>query len=847
MPQAFARFLLPLSASVFIAIAPWSTAWAQASTDKTPAAAAATATALTAAQAQQALEVLQDDKKRAQLIAVLQAIAKAGPAATEGATAGTAAQPAAATAPAAAPSATKPAAAQSPIPLTQHSLGAQLLVQGSNWLGDITHEISRTARAVTDFPPIWHWLVHSVSDPDARDQLLDAIWKLALVLGCALAVEWVVWRLLRRPLTILDSRAPALMSSPAPFQATPAALPGTPAAISPPPVGATLVQPILRHPYLRRWMHSLRLLPLAIARLLADLLPVLAFALVGNFVLGLISDDADKTRLIILAIVNAYVVTRAIMCLARMFFSPEQNRLRLVPVGDETAAYFEVWVRRIAVVAVFGTAIADVALLLGLDPGAHDALVKLVMLVVHLFLVIVVLQCRRSVADFLRAREGAHGPLSLMRNRFADMWHFLAIFFILALWLVWAIDVKNGVMLILQYFIATVAVLVAARLVSMVALGVLDRLFRISPDFSKRFPGLEARANRYYPLIRGTVSLAIGVIAAVALLQLWGVDALEWFRQGAIGGRLVSAIVTIAVTAALAVAVWEGTNAAMDRHLARLSSQANFVHSARLRTLLPMLRTGLFVTILVVVGLTALNEIGVNIGPLLAGAGIIGIAVGFGSQKLVQDLINGVFLLMENAMQVGDTVSVAGLTGTVEDLSIRTLRLRAGDGSVHIIPFSSVTTVTNTNRGIGNAPISVNVSYTEDTDRVSEVLKEIALEMRKEPAFSSQMLSDLQLWGVDKVDAAVVTIVGQIVCTDSGRWNVQREFNRRMKMKFQELGIEIANPAQTIVLRTPSEGEEGETAAEHRAATEHAAAAKYRGDEPAAAEAGEQTPPRARE
>jgi small-conductance mechanosensitive channel len=194
-----------------------------------------------------------------------------------------------------------------------------------------------------------------------------------------------------------------------------------------------------------------------------------------------------------------------------------------------------------------------------------------------------------------------------------------------------------------------------------------------------------------------------------------------------------------------------------------------------------------------------LSEIGVNIGPLLAGAGIIGVAVGFGSQKLVQDLITGIFLLLENAMQVGDAVTVSGLTGTVENLSIRTIRLRATDGSVHVIPFSSVTTVTNVNRGLGNASVNVSVAAAEDTDRVTEVLKEIVSGMRTDNEFGSRMLSDLQLWGVDKVDGASMTIAGQVVCTDSGRWSVQREFNRRMKQRFDELGIQLFNPMQRAI------------------------------------------------
>src|SRR6202046_4514741 len=150
-------------------------------------------------------------------------------------------------------------------------------------------------------------------------------------------------------------------------------------------------------------------------------------------------------------------------------------------------------------------------------------------------------------------------------------------------------------------------------------------------------------------------------------------------------------------------------------------------------------------------------------------------------------------------MQVGDTVTVSGLAGVGEALSVRTIRLRAGDGSVHIIPFSSVTTVTNVNRGLGNASVSVSVAAHENTDRVCDTLKDIVATMREEPDFTAKMLSDLQLWGVDKLDGASATITGQVVCTDSGRWSVQRELNRRMKMRFEELGIQLYNPVGRMV------------------------------------------------
>jgi small-conductance mechanosensitive channel len=205
--------------------------------------------------------------------------------------------------------------------------------------------------------------------------------------------------------------------------------------------------------------------------------------------------------------------------------------------------------------------------------------------------------------------------------------------------------------------------------------------------------------------------------------------------------------------------------------------------------------------IALVVVLTGLSELGVNIGPLLAGASIFGVALGFGSQKLVQDFITGIFLLMENAMQVGDWVTLAGVSGTVEYLSIRTVRLRGGDGSLYTVPFSSVSTVNNTNRGLGNAAVKVSIIYGQDVDLAIATLKEIGASLREDPQFKDGILSDFAYWGIDSVDGSAITMSGQIQCRDSGRWGVQREFNRRVAQLFQERGIQIANPQRTVFVR----------------------------------------------
>jgi small-conductance mechanosensitive channel len=551
----------------------------------------------------------------------------------------------------------------------------------------------------------------------------------------------------------------------------------------------------------------LRRLPLVFGRLILELLPVLGFLLIGHLIAATPLGGDNLPRLVLLAVIDAYALCAAILCVARMMFSPSEPRLRLLPVSDALAAYATRWTRRIAVVSVFGYAIAEVGLLLGLSDAAHDALLKAVGLIVHVFLAIIVLQQRRTVRRWIRAPQGSTGFVAGLRNWLARIWHWIAIFLLIALWLVWAVEVPHGYARTLRYAASAVVVLLAARLVQIIVLGALDRMLRVTPEVTSRYPGIDARLAIYHPVLVSVARALIFLVSAIVLLQLWGLGALDWLVTTPLGQRLLSTLVTLSVTLLLALTVWEAANAAIERHLAKLVRESQLARSARLRTLLPLLRSALLITILIVVGMMVLSEIGVNIGPLLAGAGIVGVAIGFGSQKLVQDLITGIFLLLENAMQVGDWVTVSGLSGTVENLSVRTIRLRAGDGSVHVIPFSAVTTVTNVNRGLGNASVNVIVAYNEDTDRVSEVLKEIAAGMRQEDDYSAKMLSDLQLWGVDKVDGAGVTIAGQVVCTDSGRWSVQREFNRRMKKRFEELGIEIYNPTRRTVVLSPMPGE----------------------------------------
>jgi small-conductance mechanosensitive channel len=760
---AFGLFALPALAQ---------TGAAPKDAPKAAATAANNADGLTPEQAKRALDTLSDDKMRARMIDTLRAIATASPQAQAA-----------------------PPEPQHAIPLTADSLGAQLLLTVSEQIGDISHQIADLARTLTHFTAFYYWIVRTANDPTAYDQLLDIAWKLALVFAGAFAAEALTFRVVKWPVAWLEARLPHMARAPA----------QTPAIVDPPSSASSAVDGTAeperhqRRLSLARTWQSLVRLPFVVGRLALELLPVLVFVGVAIALLGTGIGEIATTRLVILAVVNAYALSRGLICLVRALAGP----FGLFRVRAETAAYIEIWARRIVTVGISGIAFANVALLLGLHRAGYTAVLHLVMLIVHLFVVVIILQCRRQIAEAIRAPAGREGIAARVRDRVAGLWHYLAIAVVLALWAVWALNIRNGYALLLQYFIGTIAVALITRLATIVVLSLIDRGFSIRPDILQRFPGLETRANRYLPLLRKILAAVIAFIGFVALLEVWGVDAIVWFYGGQIGSRLVSAVATISIAALAAAAIWEASNALMDRQVNGLSRDGHYARAARLRTFQPMLRTALLCVIVTVVGLTALSEIGVNVAPLLAGAGIVGIAIGFGSQKLVQDLITGLFLLLENTVQVGDNVTVSGLSGTVENVSIRTIRLRAADGSVHIVPFSAVTTITNASRGAGNAAVSVNVSYKEDTDRAGQILKDIVAEMRREPEYRQAIRGDLELWGVDKVDGSMASIVGQIRCTDSGRWPVQREFNRRMKRRFQECGIEIALAGQTILMQLP--------------------------------------------
>ncbi|QGZ58119.1 mechanosensitive ion channel [Paraburkholderia acidiphila] len=550
-----------------------------------------------------------------------------------------------------------------------------------------------------------------------------------------------------------------------------------------------------------RGAHHWRLLqrlPGAMLVMLLEVVPVIAFGLCAAGVLSLLGPEDAAPAEAVGHIVDTYVICRVLAIFGKLLFAPDAAALRLVPLPDNWAAYAQRWLVRIVVIGGVGGAIGG-AVPLGMTEDAHLALVKVVTLIGHLALAVMILQLRRPVADAMRAAAARHGSYAWFMQWFADIWVAVALFVVIALWFVWALDLRGGYAALLRAGGLSLVVMLAGRVSAIVLLGALSRVFGLRDDQENMSFG-QRRAYRYYPALRRILLATIWIVTIDLLLDVWGLRPARILALAPIGHLLGSALLTIVIAIVAAVAIWEVANGAAERRLNAWTDAGDFVRAARLRTLLPMFRTTLFVSILVVVGLTALSQLGVNTAPLIAGASIFGVALGFGSQKLVQDFITGIFLLTENAMQVGDWVTVAGVSGTVEFLSIRTVRLRGGDGSLYTVPFSSVTTVNNTNRGIGNAAVKVQIAHGADLQRAIDTLKEIGAGIRQEDAFKNGILSDFAYWGVDQVDGAAVTLVGQIQCKDSARWGVQREFNKRVLLRFTERGIELANPQRNFLV-----------------------------------------------
>ncbi len=632
--------------------------------------------------------------------------------------------------------------------------GASAIRALSDGLGRVGVEIVSIAKGFSGFPDAANWFASEWGDTERRATWIDVIWKLAAVVGGGVAAAYLVMFLLRRPRHLLEQRA------------------------KPKP-----------------WLRP----PLLLSYNVLRVLPALAFAAAGYGLLTLLNPQ-EVTRLVALSAINAHVIASLVKAAANQGLAPWTPNLRLSGITDRTAVYCSIWWRRLVNITVYGYFACQAALLLGLPDFGYDALIRVLGIIVVGLLIALILQNRLPFGTWIRAAADKHQRrgVYVVSYRLADIWHILAIVYVVAGGMLSAAVGLSGFLYFVKSSAASIAIIWAAGFAMMGIRRAMERGFRLRPEVSARYPGMQERVNRYLPVLRQIIRVLLTLLAVALVLEAWEADALTWLATET-GRAVIGRVAALLVIAVIAFIVWEIVSALIDRYLQATDSEGALVErSQRVCTLLPLARNVLRIVIGVVAIMMILAELGINIAPILAGVGVVGLAIGFGAQTLVKDVITGVFILLEDAVAVGDVVSVAGKSGLVEAITIRTIRLRDLTGNVHTIPFSAVDSVTNMTKEFSYYLIEAGVAYRENVDEVVDLLREVGADLQGDPEFGQFILEPIEILGLDRFDESAVVIRARIKTMPIKQWSVGREFNRRMKFAFDAHGIEIPFPHTTI-------------------------------------------------
>jgi moderate conductance mechanosensitive channel len=319
---------------------------------------------------------------------------------------------------------------------------------------------------------------------------------------------------------------------------------------------------------------------------------------------------------------------------------------------------------------------------------------------------------------------------------------------------------------------------------------------------SERFapPADPTKPRKRIEIGRWTVRIAriaIFIAALLVILRVWGFDFAK-LSQGPVG-EVLGIAGRMALIIVLAMAAIEISQLAIRQLFSRVAGRAkNARRAAQVRTLAPVL-SGVATTALVIAAtMMTLSEVGVEIGPLLAGAGIVGLAIGFGAQTIVKDFLTGVFLIIEDAVSVGDVVMISDFSGVVEEMSIRTIKLRAFDGTLHIFPYSEAQVIHNRTKGFGFAVFTLQVAHTADVAVALDLMKQTGDALRAEESFLPFLESPIEVVGVDQLSDAGVTLKARMKTAPGKQWMIQREYLRRIKIAFDAADIDLATKQTAI-------------------------------------------------
>ena len=564
-----------------------------------------------------------------------------------------------------------------------------------------------------------------------------------------------------------------------------------------------LVRPLFSR--LNQWSLSatnlnpvIRLVICVILAALVDV-AVVALAYIGGnlaatFAVGETGELSTRASLFL----NAFLIIELIKTGMRMLFSSRYDALRLLPISAAEARYWNRWLARLIGLVGYGMLVVAPLASTYLTPALGQAVGTLIMLGAFVYAVVVVLKNRLRMRGELKgiALRSDFTATRISLQLLARTWHLIALAYFLMVLVLTLTRPADALPFVLFATLKSVAAVVVGILLSNLLTHSIGRRIQLSDDLRQKLPLLEPRLNSYIPNALRIIRTLILISVVLLVLDAWGAFNLAAWYASESGRTIVGTLFSVAMILLLAIALWL-TLASLIEH--KLNPSANHaIPSARAQTLLSLFRNALAITLLTMTIMIVLAEIGINIGPLIAGAGVLGLAIGFGAQKLVQDIITGIFIQVENAMNTGDVVTVGGITGTAERLSIRSVGIRDLSGTYHVVPFSSVDTVSNYMREFGNHLGEYNIAYRENIDEAIEQLQLAYEALKENTEHGHKLLAPLDVAGVTTLGDNGVTIRVIIKTTPGDQWGVGRAYNRLVKMHFDAAGIEVPFPHTTL-------------------------------------------------
>lgn len=535
-----------------------------------------------------------------------------------------------------------------------------------------------------------------------------------------------------------------------------------------------------------------------IGALVIDVAVTLLAAVAGYTAVAVGSAEQTVNGRFGIMFINAFVAVELTKALSRAVFARRHAHLRLLDMPNDAAVYWDRWIARLVSLTGYGLLVIAPLIKALFLPSVGQAVSLFIMLGVYMYAVSVIWANRVMLRARLvaRAEKASTVFLGTLVRILARVWHLVAIAYFTVLLVASQIDPQSALPFMAEATFQTVCAIVSGGLLASVLSSLLLRRIRLSDDLRIRLPMLETRLNAYVPTtVKGLRLLLLCAVALIVLDAWHAFDLTQWLYSDN-GRAVLGIIVRVSVILLMAVLAWTVVASVIEHRLSGISGSSK--PTEREKTLLSLFRNAALIVIMTMTVLVVLSQIGIDIGPLIAGAGVVGLAIGFGAQKLVQDVITGVFIQLENGMNQNDIVEVCGLFGTVEKITIRSVVIRTLDGGYHLIPFSSIERVSNHTREFGYHYGEYTIAHRENVDDAIVQLTHAFEELMQDAELAGFVLEDISIPGVTSLNERGFTIRVLIKTMPGMQWAVQRGYNRLVKKHFNAAGIELPYP-QTVI------------------------------------------------